>query len=467
MRCLAEKFSRALLALCLLMAALPTVPGRAAAAVALAPANAPRTPAPPAVEAAAAILVEADTGQVLFEKNAQLPLPMASTTKIMTALVALEYGHLDDIVTAGERAARIDGTRIYLEPGEKETMRDLLYALMLPSANDAAVAIAEHIAGSEEAFVAMMNQKARTLGANHTYFQDPHGLSSRGHYTTAHDLALITRAAMRNPLFAQIVATKEYLMPWPAKLSVRRLYNHNKLLWRDLSAEGFAVTGVKTGYTSAAGNCLVASARRGDRQVIAVILNSPPGVQFSDAVEMFRFAFSGFQQHKVVRRGDVVVSRPVGKGFLPVIADRSISVALPVGKPPAAVRKEFDWKVPPEPPIAQGEQLGELRVLLDGREVGRAGLLSAATVVPPRPKHWWLLPIAAWVALRAVAAANRRLRKARRARRRPSSGGCRQAALDIRCRPGEAEAKAVRGYGGVLRGETGRTMRSRPDRQGG
>lgn len=300
--------------------------------------------------AAAALLMEVGSGQVPYEKNGHTPMTMASTTKIMTALLALEKGRLSDVVTVSARASRIDDSRVYLDEGEKEPVADLLYALLLPSANDAAIAIAEHVGASQDAFVAMMNEKVGALGARDTYFQDPHGLTSQGHYTTAYDLALITRAALRHPTFARIVGTREHRMPWPAKASVRQLYNQNKLLWRDLSSEEFLITGVKTGYTSAAGNCLVASARRGDRELIAVILKSALAGQYQDVLALFRYGFAAFTPKQLVAHGEVV-ARPVlpdGRP-LPVVTAGTVSVSIRRGESPPDVKKMVELTSPLNP----------------------------------------------------------------------------------------------------------------------
>ncbi|HHY79044.1 MAG TPA: D-alanyl-D-alanine carboxypeptidase, partial [Thermoanaerobacter sp.] len=187
----------------------------------------------PSISAKAAIVMDQETGRVLYEKNSHEKLPMASTTKIMTLLVALEKGNLNDIVTVSKRAASVGGSSIWLSPGEKIDMESLLYGLMLNSGNDAATAIAEHIGGSVESFVEIMNQKAKEIGAYNTHFVTPSGLDIGidDHYTTAYDLALITRYAFRYPKFAEIVSTKEKTIPWEGKEWDRYLRNKNKLLW--------------------------------------------------------------------------------------------------------------------------------------------------------------------------------------------------------------------------------------------
>ena len=187
--------------------------------------------APPVIEAGSALLVDADTGAVLLARNARQRRPMASTTKIMTALLVLEHGRLDQMVMVSERAAQAGQSSVWLEPGEVLTLGDLLKGLLLKSGNDAAVAAAECVAGSEQAFVRKMNARALDLGAKDTHFANPHGLHHAHHYSTAADLALIARHAMRDPTFRRIVATKTDLIPNAHEPWDRFLRNHNRLLW--------------------------------------------------------------------------------------------------------------------------------------------------------------------------------------------------------------------------------------------
>lgn len=375
-------------------------------------------PAPgdaPAVSARAAVLMDAATGQVLFAKNASERLPMASTTKIMTALVALERGRLDDVVTVSRAATLVDGSRVYLDAGEQATLRDLLYALLLESGNDAAIAIAEHVGGSVEGFVALMNARARELGAADTLFADPHGLSARGHYTTARDLAAITREALRNPVFAAIVATKEYQMPWPAKNSVRRLYNHNKLLWREGD-----VTGVKTGYIPESGPCLVVSARRGEQALIAVLLNGPSAAEvYRDARRLLDFGFEHYETRRVVRAGQVVGEEELADGRrLPVQAAADVLVTVPKGAA-VQVEREATGAGPLSPPVVAGQPTGQLVVRSQGAELARVGLVAGESVAPPpRPARGWVwaaCAAAGWWLLQAWGRwRRRRLRRLRR-----------------------------------------------------
>ncbi|HWI52975.1 MAG TPA: D-alanyl-D-alanine carboxypeptidase family protein, partial [Symbiobacteriaceae bacterium] len=225
---------------------------------------------PPVVPARAYLLMDAASGQVLYAHEGETQLPMASTTKIMTAILALERGKLDDVVTVGQKPYDTGGSTIYLDLGEQRTLHELLYALMLESANDSAVAIAEHLGGTEEKFVELMNAKALEIGAKNTHFVNSHGLHDPNHYTTAHDLALIARYAMQNPAFRTLVTTEEATIPaFKPTDEPRHLHSHNQLL-------GYydGVTGVKNGYTEEALLTNVASAKRGDTELIAVVLGA-------------------------------------------------------------------------------------------------------------------------------------------------------------------------------------------------
>lgn len=260
-------------------------------------------------DAAAAIVIEAKTGRVLYAHNEAKPLPMASTTKIMTALIALENCDLDEIVRTGKNAFGVPGTSIYLEAGEELTMGQMLYGLMLASGNDAAVAIAEHVAGSVEDFCTLMNARAQQIGCMNTHFVTPHGLPADQHYTTAHDLALITRQAMQNPVFRQIVSSQRATIPWMNHPYERVLTNKNRLL----STYNGAL-GVKTGYTRAAGRCLAFSAERDGLELIGIVLNSPDW--FEQAARLLDQTFSNFEMHTALESGTVVRTLPVSGGVL-------------------------------------------------------------------------------------------------------------------------------------------------------
>lgn len=217
--------------------------------------------------ARAACVLEMTTGRVLFEHDMHRRLPMASTTKVMTALLAIERGDLSAPVTCSKNAFGVPGTSIYLAEGETLTLEEMLLGLMLSSGNDAAVAIAEHIGGSVAGFAGMMNERAAEIGAVNTHFANPHGLPDDTHFTCAYDLALIAREAMANDTFRRIVSTQRATIPWEGRSYGRQLHNKNRLL-----SDYPGATGVKTGFTSRAGRCLVFGAQRGGMELVGVVL---------------------------------------------------------------------------------------------------------------------------------------------------------------------------------------------------
>lgn len=235
--------------------------------------------------AEAHLLMEASSGAVLARKNADTRLPMASTTKIMTALVAIRSLPLDTRVTVTEEAVGVEGSSVYLVKGEVLTLEELLYAMLLESANDAAAAIAVAVSGSVAAFADKMNQQAAALGLENTHFVNPHGLDDEQHYTTAYELAVITRAALSDPVFRTIVSTKQKVIPLHGDEGVRLLLNHNKLL---RLYDG--CVGVKTGFTKRTGRCLVSAAERDGVTLIAVTLGCPD--DWHDHASLLDYGFS-------------------------------------------------------------------------------------------------------------------------------------------------------------------------------
>jgi D-alanyl-D-alanine carboxypeptidase (penicillin-binding protein 5/6) len=241
----------------------------------------------PEVKGKAAILVNAQTGKVIYVKNSHMQLPPASLTKIMTALLVIEHESLDQKVRISKHAAEIGlgVSNIALQPGEVLTREQLLYGCMLHSANDCATALAESTGGSESEFIKLMNQRARELKMNDTHFVNAHGLNDKDHYTSVYDLALLTRKAMTNPMFKRVVNTRWKVIPGNGHLQDRLLLNENRLLYRYQGAEG-----VKTGYTRQAGNCVVGAARRGKLELIAISMNSP--AVYDDLERLLNYGFS-------------------------------------------------------------------------------------------------------------------------------------------------------------------------------
>ena len=278
------------------------------------------------VSAHSAIVIEASTGQVVFEKDADTQRPMASTTKIMTALVAIESGELSREITVSKEAVGVEGSSIYLKADDKITLESLVWALMLESANDAAAAIAIGVAGSVSAFADMMNEKAAQLSLADTHFTNPHGLSDAEHYTTARDLAKLTAAALENYTFRKIVSTDSHIIEYGD--SVRNLHNHNKMLRMYDGA-----VGVKTGFTKASGRCLVSAAEREGMTLIAVTLNAPD--DWSDHTEMLDLGFSELEKMTLIMPGESVFISPcIGteSGEITVKNREGLTVILPRGE---------------------------------------------------------------------------------------------------------------------------------------
>lgn len=340
-------------------------------------------PAPPPVAADAAILLDVTTGQVLYQKNAHQRRDPASTTKIMTALLALEMADPDEWVVVSRRAAGTPGSSMHLRTGERYPLADLLRGLMLVSGNDAAVAIAEHLAGNPENFALMMTGKARALGLRDTRFKNPHGMTARGHVTSAHDLAVLARHAQSQPAFARVVCRGEGAAcgidrrGQPIRKSLR---NTNRLLftyqWSD---------GVKTGTTAAAGNCLVASATRYGQQLIAVVLHA--NNRWDSAQRLLDYGFSRFALRQAAPAGEVVREVLV-KGALrpvPLVPSHDLWVVLPRGDLSRA-RTVIHVNPALTAPLPMGERVGSL-TMLRGREVlGRVPLVTARAAPA---MSWW------------------------------------------------------------------------------
>ena len=323
--------------------------------------------AAPSVSAASAILVDQDTGRVLYEWNADQKSLIASTTKIMTAFLVAEDCDPDVEFTVPPEACGIEGSSIYLKPGEVLPVRDLLYGLMLHSGNDAAVALAIACSGSVDAFVSEMNATAEELGLTQTHFANPNGLDDEGNYSTARDMAKLTRAALENELFAQVVATKTM------KTESRSLSNHNKMLWRYEGADG-----VKTGFTKAAGRILVSSATRDGRQLIAVTMNAPD--DWNDHTRLLDYGFERFEEKELVQAGQFICEIPVvGGDRIACGLTAEETVTFSVG-PEEAV--SFQVLAPDflYAPVRQGQQIGTLQIRVNGHPVGQCALLAQDSV---------------------------------------------------------------------------------------
>ena len=317
----------------------------------------------PALSAKSAILIDASDGSVLFEKNGRERMGMASTTKIMTALVISELLPLDTTLTVPREAVNVEGSSVYLTEGERLSVKELLYALLLSSANDAAVALAVAASGSVEAFAHEMNEKARELGLYDSHFVNPHGLYDEAHYTTAYDLAIISAEALRVPELCEIVSTKKAQIPQgvtadcPEGQTTRYLYNHNKML---NTYEG--AIGVKTGFTKKTGRCLVSAAQRDGLTLIAVTLNAPD--DWRDHTAMLDYGFSLYERVTLFDVGEFTYTYAVTGGrdeYVTLANSQAITLTLPKGnlraKSSVQSPQRFEFA-----PVRQGDILATLTV---------------------------------------------------------------------------------------------------------
>ncbi|MHB8126884.1 MAG: D-alanyl-D-alanine carboxypeptidase family protein [Desulfitobacteriaceae bacterium] len=342
----------------------------------------------PQVIGASAVLMDLESGQIIYERNPNDRLAIASITKIMTAIVAIEKGNLDSVVTIGPEVLdrkKIYGTLIFLTPGEKFTLLELLSALLMDSANDVAVAIANFIGGNEDTFVQMMNQQAQDLGLNDTHFTNPHGLSEIGHYSTAHDMTLIARYGLQKSVLAEIVKTKVKDFPRTKQgVLPDRLQNHNKLLWQYDGADG-----VKTGYTDLAGNTIVASATRNDRQLLVVILKGASATSiYKDASNLLDYGFSQFHNKLLASKSQIINSVNLENGQI-----LKLGPAKDIYGTIANNQDGIDYQLKAVPtnvklPVKVGDELGRVDVFILGNLVQTVPLVAQNTLSLPKPNFF-------------------------------------------------------------------------------
>ena len=382
------------------------------------------------INSEAAILVEISTGRIIYEKNSTKQMFPASTTKVLTAILVLENCQLTDIVTVRESAlANIPQGYVTcnLQPGEELSVKDLLYALMIPSANDAAYVLAEHVAGSVEGFSTMMNDKARSLGCTNTHFVNPNGIHDEAHYSTAYDLYLITNYCMKNATFREIVATTEYTLPATEKYPAedRILKTTNDLIKPNTKGYFKNAIGIKTGYTSKAGNCLIAGASRDGLEFISVVLNggttdSGENARYADSKKLFNYAYDNFTLTKIIEKDSLVQSIEVEKATketktLDLIIDESITVVNNKSINMNDVIPEIKLIENIEAPIAAGQKLGTIKYKVDDIEYS-ANLLAKTEVI--RVNYSMYFIIAGFVLLLAsFRILNSKSRKKRRKRK--------------------------------------------------
>jgi D-alanyl-D-alanine carboxypeptidase (penicillin-binding protein 5/6) len=339
--------------------------------------------APPEITADAAVLMDVESGQIYYARKHMRRADPASLTKIMTAVVALENGKPGDVVTVKGRAAAVSmGSIVDLRKGEKVTLDELLKAALICSANDSTVAIAEHVGGDHDRFVKMMNTKAAALGMLGTRFRNTNGYHDPNHYTTAYDLALLTKYALGLPRFNELVQTRETTMYWIEPTGrEEKLRNSNRLLF-----DGYeGIDGVKTGTTPTAGNCLVASATQEGRRLIAVALHSDN--RYADCIRLLDYGFKVVKPVTVAGTGEKMAAVAVTGGVSPeveAVAERELQVRIdPEEMPNLEKRVEVSETLPA--PLKRGQKLGEAVCSLNGQELGRVSLVAGKDV----PRAGW------------------------------------------------------------------------------
>jgi D-alanyl-D-alanine carboxypeptidase (penicillin-binding protein 5/6) len=327
-------------------------------------------------DAASAILMDAQSGKILFEKEANKELAPASVTKLMTMLVAADAVNsgrvkLTDKVTASENACSLGGSQIYLEPGETFSLEEMMISIAVGSANDACVAVAEHISGSHEAFVNEMNKKAQDLGCKNTHFANAYGLPAEGHYTSAYDLALMGREALKYPLIKKLTAIKEYDL----RDGKFKLWNTNKLLWWYEGADGF-----KTGWTNEAKYCLASTVQRDGLRLIAVVMGVPEvRGHFAESMKIYNYGFAKYSHKEfapAAQKQGVVQVRKGTENEVAAVTEKDLGVTIEKGKDKNIwAETKLDPQV--EAPVHEGQKLGEIRLYRENELLSQANLIFA------------------------------------------------------------------------------------------
>lgn len=345
----------------------------------------------PRISAGAAIVLDTVSGRVLYEKNAYSRSSIASTTKIMTAIVAIENGNDDEDVIVSKRAAAISGSQVNIKEGKTYKLGDLINAMMIRSGNDAAIAVAEHVGGSVEAFAEMMNRKAAEIGATNTNFVTPHGLDDPQHYSTPYDLALITQYALKNEKFCKIVGTKT------STFEGSSINNTNEMLSLYPGADG-----VKTGYTGQAGRCLVTSATRNGWRIISVVLNcASRTVRAQSSKVILDYAFGSYKSYEYLKKGQEVYEVELNKGLenkVSVYSDRDISFPLNQDE---VDRVKIIYNIPKvlEAPIENESKVGTIDYMLDGKLLASSNIINYNAVARKDFYYYFDTIFKAWARL--------------------------------------------------------------------
>ena len=387
-----------------------------------------------------AILIDKDTGQILYEKNPHKQMYPASTTKIMTAILAFEKGNMEDIVTIDEEIVNLtDGSHIALETGEEILFEDLVNALLIESANDAALAIAKHISGSIEEFVKLMNDKAKEIGALNTNFTNPNGLPDENHVTTAYDLSLMAKYAMEIGEFRDIVKNYTYqIPPTNKKDEIRYLKSHNRLLYstQKINVDGNMVpikyegaNGVKSGYTQAAKSCLVASAVKNNQNLIAVVLKSDGYELYADIHKLFNYGFNNFEKINICNENQFVDNIPIIDGehsFVAGITKENLTLNIPKGSQDK-IEKKVIINDEIHAPIEKNQALGRIQYYLDGELLGEIDIVSTLAVDEVLIESFkdklltkWYIPLTILIVIIILLFINAKIKRKQRRKRRKS-----------------------------------------------
>ena len=381
---------------------------------------------PPAISSVSAILIDANSGRVIYEKNANKKMYPASTTKIMTCILALEKSNLSDIVTVGDLTSKgvSYSVNMNLAYGETLKLEQLLYGMMLRSSNDAAVVIAEHVSGSVANFGIEMTNKAKELGATSTNFANPNGLFDKNHYTTARDMSLIAKYAMKNVKFRDIVSTIRYSIPATNKRELRDyIANGNQLIWKGGQYKYPYAIGIKTGYIPQSGNCLVSAAKKNGVELIAVVLKANGKVMYTESTKLFNYGFDNFSKKNVMTKGQIVTTASVektGQKFN-LTAEKDVSLLLKAGE-----ENQIKTTIVVNPnlqlPIKKGGVYGTVTIQFNEQLIDKVNLVSnediAKKLLPnvKAPRFWWIYPIIGFIVWRVY---HGFAKKKRRRGRRP------------------------------------------------
>ena len=372
--------------------------------------------AEPEVQSTAAILINSRTGEVLWEKSAHQQMYPASITKILTTTLLLENAEPSEVAVPSILAEKTRGSSLYLRRGQKITVENLLYALMLQSANDGSVVAAEHVAGTVEAFATMMNMKAQEVGALNSNFTNPHGLPDDNHLTTAYDMAMIARYAMRDERFRALATTSRHTIAWPDS---ETQYLRNRI---PLFSTYDGMLGVKTGYTASAGRTFVGAAERDGLELITVVLQASSGDQiWEDTIALLDYGFTNFTSVQPVKQGDILETAAVRYGdAVNLLAADSFELTRPIGVADVSVEIMVE---PVTAPVSKGTPLGEAVILAAGEPVGTVPLLAAdhaQRAALTTVRFWVLSSLGAILILRLRKSVRRYQRKKSRFRRRYS-----------------------------------------------